>query len=262
MKEAYNKKILKKVAEENLPRSIFVNEEDPRKDLRMSLEAALSDNFMVALAILMIPIIILPIFFEFPQDVITFFEVCDTIIICIFIVEYTSKLYAAKNRWQHFKNPWHILDLIIIIIPLIEIFELIQINIASASIALRLLRIPRILRVSRAFAVGGRTVAGRLRAQDRVSEESIAEVQMKIRVVDGTFNNIIENVSLEHVKKYMNDTRQEWIDIYDITEKNYEEISKLFDIPVIHVQTKMIEDVYPHIDHFGQVSIVFLQAVI
>ncbi len=260
MKESYNKKLLKKVAAENLPRSIFVSEEDPRKTLRASLDSALSDSFMVFLAILMIPLILLPIFFELSPDIVSFFEVCDFVIICIFIVEYVSKLYAAKNRWQHFKNPWHILDLIIVIIPIVEFFEIVQLNIASASVALRLLRIPRILRVSRAFAVSGRTIAGRLRTQDRAHEEKIAELQMKIRVVDGSFNNIIENVSLEHVKKYMNDTRQEWIDIYDITEKNYEDISKLFDIPVLHVQNKMIEEIHPHIDQLGQVSIVFLQS--
>ena len=49
----------------DLPRSIFVSQEDPRKALRMNIDRVLSDKFMVLIALLMLPIILLPMLWIF-----------------------------------------------------------------------------------------------------------------------------------------------------------------------------------------------------
>jgi Mg2+ and Co2+ transporter CorA len=250
MDNSYNKK-------DNLPRSIFVSQEDPRKDIRINIESVLSDRFMVFLAFLMLPIILLPIFLEFPQEILLFFEICDILIIIIFVTEYLLKLYAAKNRWKHFRNPWHILDLIIITLPFIEIFQLVGLNISSsAPLLLRLLRIPR------ALAVGGRTMGSRLRSQEEISEEIIAEPEMKVRVIYGNLKNIRDNVRLEEIKEILIDNSQDWIDIYNILEKDIEVISNILNISVLHMQSKLTEEIYPHIDYLGKISMVFLQSTL
>jgi magnesium transporter len=170
-------------------------------------------------------------------------------------LEYILKLFTAKKRWQHFKNPWHILDLIIIILPFIEIFQLFGLNISSsAPLLLRLLRIPR------ALAVGGRTMGSRIRIQEQTSEKIISEPEMKIRIVYGDSKNFREKITLEEVKGVLNDVGQDWIDIYNISEKNIEAISNLLNISALHMQSKLIEEIFPHIDYLENISMVFLQS--
>ena len=192
---------------------------------------------------------------DFSQDILFFFEICDIMIIAFFITEYFSKLYAAKSRWKHFKNPWHILDLIIIILPFIEIFQLFGFNISrSTPLLLRLLRLPR------ALAVGSRTMGSRIRGQDQDSEEILVEPEMGIRVVYGDSKTFDEDISLELFKEILTDSKEDWIDIYNISEKNIEIISNLLNISVLHIQSKLSEVTYPHIDYLGNISMVTLQS--
>src|SRR5271163_4744813 len=92
--------------EDALPRSIFVPQADPRKDVRETVNSILSDKFMAFLSVILIPIILLPFFFTFSSGVLDFFEICDAVVIIFFVVEYTAKLYLANSRWEYFKSPW------------------------------------------------------------------------------------------------------------------------------------------------------------
>jgi hypothetical protein len=86
-----------------------------------------------------------------------FLEICDWSIIILFVVEYTSKLYLAKNMWAHFRSPWHLVDLVIIVLPFVQYLRF------SASV--RLVPLPfssRVLRLPRALAVGGRALGSRM----------------------------------------------------------------------------------------------------
>src|ERR1700730_7084194 len=91
-----------------LPRSIFVQESDPRQSLRDSINSILSDKFMVFLSVSLLPIILLPFVVTVPPSINDFLDICDWTIILLFVIEYTSKLYLARSRWAHFKEPWHL----------------------------------------------------------------------------------------------------------------------------------------------------------
>ncbi len=141
---------------EALPRSLYVPKRDTRENLRDMVNAIFSDSFMIFLSLILIPLILLPFLFAFDIQVITFFEIADWIIVVLFVSEYVSKLYVAKNRWKHFTSPWHLLDLVIIILPFLQYLPLLDLTITgSPSLLLRLLRLPR------ALAVGGRVIGGR-----------------------------------------------------------------------------------------------------
>jgi len=48
----------------------------------------------------------MPFIFKLDDSVLGFLDICDWIILTLFVAEYTSKLYLAENRWKHFKSPW------------------------------------------------------------------------------------------------------------------------------------------------------------
>jgi Mg2+ and Co2+ transporter CorA len=227
---------------------------DPRKSMRETVNLVLSDGLMIFLAIMLIPIILLPILFNLPVDVTNFLFVSDLIVLAIFYIEYFLKLYLAKDRWAHFKDPWHILDLVIIMIPLLELFPILGVIGTRTSPLLRLFRLARL------FAVGGRTVKRRVTKHDEIKVKGQGKSIMKIRALDGSLHNIKAGVKLEEIPKYLEDGSQTWIEISDVSDVDIEGLSQVLNIPVALLQSKLVEEAFPRIDYLESSSLVFLQA--
>jgi len=102
----------------SLPRSIFVPEEDPRREAREAVDAILSDAFMAFLSLLLLPIILIPFFVTLPPTLNELFDAGNLTIIVFFVVEYGAKLYLARSRRAFVRSPWHILDLVVIVLSL------------------------------------------------------------------------------------------------------------------------------------------------
>jgi Mg2+ and Co2+ transporter CorA len=236
-----------------LPRSIFVPREDPRKEIRETVDSILSDRFMAFLSIILLPIILLPLFFSLPSEVLSFFEICDVTVIIFFVVEYFSKLYLARSRWEYFKSPWHLLDLVVVVLSFLSYLPLISLNgKGSSALLLRLLRLPR------ALAVGGRT-AGRRTAD--VPAAVVAEVPPTvIRQVESDLSTEHENLTWEDVERHLATKDQEWIDIHNITEEGVIALSGMLRVPPHHFRVKQVGEIYPRIEYVQQMSFIFLQS--
>ena len=210
---------------------------------------------MIFLSILLVPVILFPLLFSLPLYVLVFFDICDLTILVLFIAEYCSKLYFAPNRWAHFKSPWHIVDLIIILLPFIQYFPLLDLGISgSPSLLLRLLRLPR------AFAVGSRAVAGRRTvSQDKISDEEIPPTI--IRQIDLAQKTLQENLTWDDLRSHLSDnSTQEWIDIHNISDDGFAVLSDILQISELHFKSGLVDVIYPHIDYVQQTSFVFLQS--
>lgn len=165
-------------AEDYLPRSLYVPQEDPRQNMREIVDSIFSDKFMIFLSIILIPIILIPFLVDVSPAVFAFLDMCDMAIVLLFVAEYVLKLYFASDRWAHFKSPWHLVDLVIVTLPFVQYIPIVELSATgSYSLLLRLLRLPR------AFAVGSRAVAGR-RVASRPIAETIKLPDTIIRQVD------------------------------------------------------------------------------
>jgi Mg2+ and Co2+ transporter CorA len=237
-----------------LPRSLYTQQRDPRATLRESVNSVFSDKFMIFLSLILIPIIIVPIFFQLPLDALNFLDMCDLVILILFIAEYALKLYVAQNRWSHFKSPWHLVDLAIIVLPFLQVLPVLNLGITGTpSLLLRLLRIPR------ALAVGGRVVAGR-RNNDIAYQEDQVKHQTIIRQV-GSNLQVTHNLSWEDMTARMADTKcPEWFDIQYVSETGFSELSRILGIPEPHFKSSLVDDIYPHIDFIQKASFIFLQS--
>jgi Mg2+ and Co2+ transporter CorA len=236
-----------------LPRSLYAPEEDPREDLRETVNNVLSDKFMAFLSLVIIPIILLPLFIDLPDDVLHFLELCDWLIIGIFIIEYTSKLYLAKDRWRHFKSGWHLLDLVIIVTPFIQFIPFLGIStIGSPSLLLRLLRLPRVL------AVGSRAVVGRMRSGDDLKLEEEEAPKTLIRSVEENLTTIHDEISWDQLPSRLSSSSQEWIDINNVSDEGLSRLSEILHIAEPHFMGDIIDEVYPHVDYLEKASLVFL----
>jgi Mg2+ and Co2+ transporter CorA len=240
---------------DGLPRSIFVPSEDPRKDLRETLDSILSDRFMAFLSVVLIPVILVPFFVNLSDSVLSFLDICDVTVIVFFVVEYCTKIYLAKSRLEYFEAPWHLLDLAVVLLSFVSYLPIIRFGSrGSATLLVRLLRLPR------ALAVGGRAAGSRMRTT--TAEPVLAEKPPPtvIRQVDASFKTEHDNLTWDDVERHLATREQEWIDIYNITEEGALRLSALLRVPPHHFRAREVNEFYPHVDYLQDVTFVFLQS--
>ena len=225
---------------------------DPKKGLRELVDLLLPDSLMIALAVIMVPVVLIPIFVDLPDSFDLSFRFIDYTILAIFIIEYISKLILAPNIVKHFLNRWHLLDLFVVVVPLISVLPMVSSQLASSSMMLRLLRILRIV------AVGGRTVDRRMQlASTAVKTEATVRVPLSIQVMDEKLVNNYENVPADKLKEYLNSPTHTWANISSVSESDLELLSETLGIPKIILESELIEESYPRVDYFERSSMIF-----
>ena len=145
---------------------------DPKKELRDKVNLILPDGLMILLAIVMIPVVVIPLLVNLPKSISTSFTFADYTILGIFIIRFILKAASAQNFRKYILNPWHILDLVIVILPLFDFLKLFAAGIGRYSPLLRLFRI------SRAIAVGSRALDMKMQQKPTAVKETYEQPPM------------------------------------------------------------------------------------
>lgn len=221
---------------------------DLRQKLREPVHEMLSDHLMIMLALLLIPTTILPFFFNLSQFMLALFETVNYIIIVVFAIEYFSKLYVADSRKEYALDPWHILDLFIVVLAALDFLPFLPEGSRVAPLL-------RLLRIARVFAVAGRTVK---RAAPVKAEVQLAPgvSRMKMSVLEE--GKVIRNATKEEVLHYVATPADTWIDLQEISESDLDFISDALKVPRIMLESKAIEESFPRIDYFKDFTTIFL----
>lgn len=132
----------------------LIGDKQTRADLYHKY-SKVSDTPLLVLAILMIPIIVLPEVIALTSDQSDLLNTFDWFIYATFAADFIIKIYLAPSKWRHLRENW--LDVIVLALPLLR-----PLRIVRSVRLLRLLRAARLL----VFAVEGlrklrRILAGR-----------------------------------------------------------------------------------------------------
>ena len=231
--------------------------EDRKAGLRGMVYLLLPDGLMIALAVLMVPIVVVPLVVDLPRSVGGFLRAADYTILGVFVVEYFLKAALARNVRKHVLNPWHLLDLLVILLPLSDLLPVVTEGFARSSPLLRLLRIARIVRI---VAVGGRAVDRKVHPRVGAQREVPTAPVMEVRVMDSDLENIHEDVPLSEVKRYVNSPSHTWVDITSVSESHFDELSDALGVPRILLESELVEESYPRIDYFEHYSMIFARS--
>ncbi|MDE1821732.1 MAG: ion transporter [Euryarchaeota archaeon] len=239
----------------DLPRSFFVVSKDPRRAGRHLVDSILSDGFMAVLAVLLVPVILLPLFVALPASVLGFLGVGDVIVVAFFVIEYVAKLYLSEGRWAHFRSPWRLLDLAVVVVSVISYLPLLGLTLhGSWPLLLRLLRLPR------AFAVGARVVGRATHEQGRPVASREAAVPETIDSLTPGAKAPGSRLTWEEVAPHVLNPSPEWIDIEGIGRAGIHRLSELLKIPEPHFKSKDIDNVSPHVHRAERATFLFLHS--
>lgn len=96
---------------------------------------------LTVLAVLWLPVLVVPFVAHLPPTVSDTFDAIDYMVWAAFFLEYLAKLYLAPSRWAFVKH--HLLDLVVIAVPVLRPLRV-----------LRLVRLARLARVGIVLANG------------------------------------------------------------------------------------------------------------
>ncbi|MGB8216875.1 MAG: CorA family divalent cation transporter [Candidatus Methanoperedens sp.] len=219
-----------------------------RGKLREPVYRIFTDHLMIVLALVLIPAIFLPFFFTFSQFMLVFFRVLRSAILVLFILEYILKLYVADSRKAYAREPWHIIDLIIVILAATDFIPRIPLGGIGRAFPL--------LRVTRIFAVAGRTVK---RAVPLRPVENVTPLASRMKINILTDGGIIKDAAKEDIARYIAYLGHTWLDMQEVSELDIDFISDTLKIPKVVLESKIIKESYPKIDFFNNLTTIFIR---
>jgi len=226
--------------------------QDRRRRIRETVNQLLPDSLMIFLAVIIAPVVLVPIFVTLPASWDATFKVVDYTILAIFILEYFLKTVFARDVWRHIINPWHLLDLLIIVLPLVSLLPVFASDFGLSFPVLRLVRLARV------FALGGRAI-------DRKREMSAAapaagrtsRPSSEVRVMDANLENIYQDIRYDRLADFLHSPSHTWIDISCVSEADYDRLGRLFGIPRIILENELVDEAYPRVDYFDDYSLIY-----
>lgn len=241
--------------EETLPRSIFVPVSDPHKAARETVDEILSDWFMVAISLLLIPIVLVPLLVPVPDWLLGLFDVGDVVIVAFFVVEYVAKLYLAESSKAYFLSPWHLLDLFVIAISFVSYLPFLGLHgVGSTLLLLRLLRLTRVL------AVSGRTVGSRVKKKEVHAQVLEKHAGAVVRQLNPKHPGQSGRLSWEEIEAHLKTPDEEWIDLSNVSESDLVRLSGLLRVHTQSFRLGKVDDVHPHLGEVQSMSFIFLQS--
>ncbi|RQW80472.1 MAG: hypothetical protein EHM14_04760 [Methanothrix sp.] len=230
--------------------------EEEHRDLCNQIYEIFSERLMIGLSLILIPVIVAPLIFSLPGPAVNTFNTIDIVILLVFILEYVLKLAVADDRKAYFFNPWHILDLFIILVPSVGL--IVGVGYAQG----RFLRMLRLLRLTRAASLGGRAGQRRRSLVRNAPEQPTSREPLGIRIISlgkngepkmsGDWKPV--DLSTLRRKDYEDDL---WCDISSVSDNDIPELGKLFGSASYMIGIKMNQRAYPQAERVGDLNIVF-----
>lgn len=231
-------------------RAVCARETRSRRDiLREKVYGLFTDHLMTVLALLLVPATLLPLVFKFSKFMLIVFDTVNYFVIVVFALEYVLKLLAAESRRSFVLDPWHLLDLAIILLAGVDLIPGIPLPGGRASPLLRLIRLVRV------FAVAGRAAS---RAGVGYEEAEAAPAVSRLRATAVEDGRLLENVPREAMARLVDSPAETWLDLQDFGEPDLDFVSGLIHLPRAVLASKTVQKSFPHIDVSPAYTTIFL----
>jgi len=230
------------------------------EEMRELVDAVFCEKVMGALALLLIPILVLPDVVALPAAVISFLVILDIAIWIFFVLEYTCRLAVAPDRWAYVTSPWNILDLIIIGVPAVALVLGMGYGIA------KYFRVLRAMQAAQVLFRGGRSVGKHLAEKSKTPGDQTADVGMRIRALSLATSaagvpsslSIWQPVTVDETTPGMERSGR-WLDFSGLAPADIPTLSRLTSIPSYTLEVKLRTHSYTRAEIHGSLATVFLK---
>jgi Mg2+ and Co2+ transporter CorA len=229
--------------------------------IRDKVNAIFSESLMITVSLILIPVLLIPFIVQVPPYVQLVLDTINATILGIFILEYAFKLAVAENRWRFIRDPWHILDLFIVIAPLAAILAGSWQEVTGAF---------RLLRLTRTAAVGAR-VYSRQESGSEIKENAAAVTvpECMVRTLhpaapgreSGWTTRLLRDISDTGPAADISqpDSAILWMDFSLVKETDLAKIHRWTGVPLSFLEQAIKERAFPWARSHGNSSAVYLK---
>lgn len=226
------------------------DEELRRAEHRRAVDRILSEGFMIALSVLLIPVLVLPFFVDLPSSVAASMEFLYYVVLFFFVLEYGLKLYYSRDRLGFVRAPTHLFDLFVIVASLAATTVAIIPEAGGLVILLRLLRLPV------ALVLGGRSLSrgGLIRREEAEQLAAAPFVERRLDLADpGRGWERLARLEAE------DGGRKQWRRFTDVSSEHLPSLGRRFGISGLVLGGRIWEWAYPRTEETGGRVTIFLQ---
>lgn len=241
-----------------------IGQKERATQLRQIVNDVFCEQVMGALALLLIPILLLMDFASLPAAITSFLTILDVAIWLFFILEYVCRLIVAENRWAHFTSPWNILDLIIIGVPACALV------IGTGYGIARYFRVLRAMQAAQILFVGGRKVSRHFAQKTSVPGDGGPVAEMRVRslpiavpaevtkAIKSTPAPVWQPVTISSTTTSI-DRNGQWLDFSNLTRADFSTLSRISSVPAYLLDVKLREHAYTRAEISGKFTTVFVK---
>jgi len=229
--------------------------------LRQLVNNLFCEQVMGTLALLLIPILILPDYAGLPAAFTSFLSILDIAIWLFFILEYVCRLIVAENRWAYAISPWNILYLIIIAVPAATLV------IGSGYIFARYFRVLRAMQAMQILFMGGRTAGRHFAKKTSGIDDGKTGAGMQVRSLTipapatGTTSSPAPAWQPVTIRGNTTgiDRNGQWLDFSGLSRSDFALLSRLTSVPAYLLDVKLREHAYTRAEISGKFTTVFIK---
>ena len=239
-----------------------IGRKEHTRELRQLINDLFREQVMGALALLLIPILLITDIAGVPAAVISFLSILDVAIWIFFILEYVCRLYVAENRWAYVTSPWNILDLIIIGLPAVAL------GIGMGYGFARYFRVLRVMQAAQVLFRGGRTVKKHFTEKSSSQESGEPKAAMRVRSlpivvpppIPGATSQVPawQPVTISSTATSI-DHKDQWIDFSGLTQSDFPTLARITSVPAYILEVKLREHAYTRTETSGRLTTVFVK---
>lgn len=212
------------------------------------IAGALNESVMGLLALLALALALLPGVFDVAPAAGRWLDLVEWAIIALFAAEYGANLALAPRKWAYIRDPWHVLDILIIVCPAIALLP-------QASDTFRSSPVLRLLRLVRVVLFGARAGGVVTRGADaRAAERDRGPLAISL-------SRTGENPrlsSLDDLRIWVHDPGEGWYHVSNVGPKEVREIAEAAGIPPATVEGSLSGTGYPRIEMTERFSTLFV----
>ena len=224
----------------------------PYSVVRRSLDVLgrfLSEPTMGFLALVALALGIVPWLFSVGPGSARFFCAAEWVVIGLFALEYGVQLARAPGKRAFIRNPWRVLDLVIIILPLLSLLPPLGRILRSAPIL-------RLLRLVRAIVFGARA-GGRAVRRNPPKADLAGGGPMQVSVLKKG-DPAPRPAPLEEVLRWAKDDSGGWVHVSNLDASRLDEVARAAQVPEEFLRANIGELIRPRLEIHEVFSALFL----
>ncbi len=215
------------------------------------IDRMLNDAVLGALALISLFVGLAPFVFDTTSSIVSILDRVELGIVALFALEYTAALLTTSERWKFVRNPWRLLDALIVGLSLASLFPIAHSVLRNAP-ALRILRLGR-------FALFGVRAGTALAVRDVATAPTspASSGDFRIAALSGDDTLELEEIDWTTGLSRIRTETEDWLFLRDVDAERLAALAPALGVPEATLRARFFDSTFPRIERMDRYTVMF-----